>query len=118
MNIQTRFGGGIAGSKAMFELLMDISVGPPRLPLHGLTDEVKAQMKYALQAEGFISIWNYRIITSQLFITLLLGSKDEIMLTEEPSCIQTNMYRLYKKNAHKWSLFYIIYTSLFGYNSF
>ena len=55
MNIQTRFGGGIAGSKAMFELLMDISVGPPRLPLHGLTDEMKAQMKYALQAEGFIS---------------------------------------------------------------
>ena len=54
MNIQTKFGGGIAGSKAMFELLTGIDVGPPRLPLHGFTKEKKSQMRSALQDVGFI----------------------------------------------------------------
>ena len=54
MNIQSKFGGGIAGSKAMFELLTGIEVGPPRLPLHGITADKRDQMASALQKEGFV----------------------------------------------------------------
>lgn len=54
MNIQTKYGGGIAGSKAVFELLTGIEVGPPRLPLHGIPAKRRTQMSSALQEVGFL----------------------------------------------------------------
>lgn len=53
-NIQSKFHPGIPGSKALFELLTGIEVGPPRLPLHGLSREKRAKLSAALQEVGFL----------------------------------------------------------------
>ena len=51
-------------------------------------------------------------VDHNLFIRLLLGSKAKIVLAKQLCCIQTRVYRLYRKNGYKRSFFYIIYTFL------
>ena len=53
-NIQSKFNPGIPGSKAVFELLTGIKVGPPRLPLHGFSGAKRAELSAALQEVGFL----------------------------------------------------------------
>ena len=45
-------------------------------------------------------------------LIILLGSRAEIILVEQPCYIETKTYRVYSKNDHLWSFFYIIYTFL------
>ena len=46
-------------------------------------------------------------ISHILFVILLLGSKAKIMLVEKLFSSQGKMYRLYRKNDHNLSFFYI-----------
>ena len=50
-----------------------------------------------------------------LFITLLLGSKAKTVLAKQSCCIQTKMYRIYRKMTIYGHFFYIIYTFLFRF---
>ena len=67
------------------------------------------QNYHCLSSDNSLCLW--KKVHHKLCTTLLLGSKAPMMLVKHPCYIQTKMIRLYKKNDHLWSFFYI-YTFL------
>ena len=79
---------------------------------------------------SLISIWRHIYIQEPFYDTVHYKRVSDLRQfnSEAQKCFtQTKMYRLYRKNDHFWSffyiiyaflkvIFYIIYTFLFGYN--
>ena len=74
--------------------------------LRKLNYKILVKVRYGHLHSQVFMLW-CELVHHNLFITLLLGSKEETLLVKQPWYIQTKMYRLYRKMT-----IYIIYTFL------